>query len=124
MNNPPQATADTQTVVIERTFPHPPGKLWRALTQSRLLAQWLRNNDFEPVADRPFQFRTRGPLYTLKEWAYVGFLINLVSALIAHASIHDRRLALLPSSITTVLWALSYVFFRRRTQNIAEPPDL
>jgi hypothetical protein len=57
--------------------------------------------------------RTRGLLYALKEWAYAGFAINLVSALIAHVSIHDRRLAFLPSSITTVLWALSYSVFRR-----------
>jgi hypothetical protein len=50
----------------------------------------------------------------LKEWAYAGFAINLVSALIAHLSIHDRPAALAPSSITSVLWALSYYFWRRR----------
>jgi putative oxidoreductase len=49
----------------------------------------------------------------LKEWAYAGFAINLVSALIAHLSIHDRPQALVPSSITSVLWALSYFFWRR-----------
>lgn len=47
----------TRTVVIERVFHHPPEKLWRALTESPLLAQWLLNNDFEPVAGRKFQFR-------------------------------------------------------------------
>ena len=49
----------------------------------------------------------------LKEWAYAGFAINLVSALIAHLSISDRPAALVPSSITSVLWALSYFFWRR-----------
>jgi hypothetical protein len=49
----------------------------------------------------------------LKEWAYAGFAINLISALIAHFSISDRPLAFLPSSITSVLWALSYFFWRR-----------
>jgi DoxX-like family len=49
----------------------------------------------------------------LKEWAYAGFAINLVSALIAHLSIHDRPVALAPSSITSVLWVLSYYFWRR-----------
>ena len=49
----------------------------------------------------------------LKEWAYAGFAINLVSAIIAHLSIHDRPAALAPSSITSVLWALSYFFWRR-----------
>jgi putative oxidoreductase len=49
----------------------------------------------------------------VKEWAYAGFAINLVSAVIAHLSIHDVRLAFIPSSITGVLWGLSYFFFRR-----------
>src|SRR5580658_9711859 len=48
-----------------------------------------------------------------KEWAYAGFAINLVSAIIAHLSIHDVPQALAPSSITSVLWALSYYLWRR-----------
>ncbi len=52
-------------------------------------------------------------LYVLKEWAYAGFAINLVSALIAHLSIHDRPAALAPSTITSVFWAFSYFFWRR-----------
>jgi uncharacterized protein YndB with AHSA1/START domain len=48
---------NTQTVITERTFPHEPEKLWRALTESQLIAQWLMNNDFEPVVERKFQFR-------------------------------------------------------------------
>ena len=47
----------TRTVVIERVFAHSPEKLWRALTESPLLAQWLMNNDFEPQVGRKFQFR-------------------------------------------------------------------
>jgi DoxX-like protein len=49
----------------------------------------------------------------LKEWAYAGFAINLASALIAHVSIRDRPLAFAPSTITSVLWALSYWFWCR-----------
>jgi putative oxidoreductase len=55
----------------------------------------------------------RGAIYVIKEWAYAGFAINLVSAIIAHLSISDRPAALAPSSITSVLWALSYFFWRR-----------
>ena len=55
----------------------------------------------------------RGVIYVIKEWAYAGFAINLISALIAHLSISDRPLAFVPSSITSVLWALSYFFWRR-----------
>ena len=50
--------AETRTLVIERVFTHPPEKLWRALTESPLIAQWLMKNDFEPVTGRKFQLRT------------------------------------------------------------------
>jgi putative oxidoreductase len=49
----------------------------------------------------------------IKEWAYAGFAINLVSAIGAHLSIHDIPQALAPSSITSVLLALSYYFWCR-----------
>ena len=49
----------------------------------------------------------------LKEWAYAGFAINLVSALIGHLSIGDRPAALAPSAISSVLWGFSYFFWRR-----------
>ena len=49
----------------------------------------------------------------LKEWAYAGFALNLASALIAHLSLGDRPPALALSTITSVLWGLSYGFWRR-----------
>jgi len=49
----------------------------------------------------------------LKEWAYAGFAINLISALIAHTSIHDVPMAFVPSSLTGILWLGSYFFWRR-----------
>ncbi|MCU1324568.1 MAG: hypothetical protein JWM43_4217 [Acidobacteriaceae bacterium] len=49
----------TRTLVIEKIFPHPPEKLWRALTESPLIAQWLMNNDFQPVVGHQFQFRSQ-----------------------------------------------------------------
>jgi uncharacterized protein YndB with AHSA1/START domain len=45
------------TLVVERVFLHPPEKLWRALTESTLLAQWMLKNNFEPVVGRKCQFR-------------------------------------------------------------------
>jgi uncharacterized protein YndB with AHSA1/START domain len=51
------STESPRTLVVERTFPHPPQKLWRALTESSLLAQWLMNNDFQPTPAHKFQFR-------------------------------------------------------------------
>ena len=52
-----EAMEETRTLVIERVFAHAPEKLWRALTEQPLLAQWLLKNDFEPVVGRRFQFR-------------------------------------------------------------------
>lgn len=49
----------TRTLVVERTFPHPPEKLWRALTENQLLAQWLMENDFEPAVGHKFKFRSQ-----------------------------------------------------------------
>ena len=50
----------------------------------------------------------------LKEWAYAGFAINLISALVAHLSMGEGAAAVFPSAATSVLWVLSYFFWRRR----------
>jgi hypothetical protein len=65
----------------------------------------------------------RGVIYVIKEWAYAGFAINLVSALIAHLSIGDRPAALAPSATTSVLWGLSYFFWRRLQSRLSEATD-
>jgi hypothetical protein len=49
----------------------------------------------------------------LKEWAYAGFAINLISALITHLSLGQGPAAVSPSAITSVLWTFSYIFWRR-----------
>ena len=48
---------ETKSIVVERLMPHPPERIWRALTQSALIAEWLMQNDFEPVVGRRFNFR-------------------------------------------------------------------
>ena len=54
MSNPAEAPSK---LVVEKVFPHSPQKLWRALTENTLLAQWMMNNDFAPVVGHKFQFR-------------------------------------------------------------------
>ena len=49
----------------------------------------------------------------LKEWAYAGFAITLVSALISHFSVGDGPDAWGWAAGTGVLWSLSYFFWRR-----------
>jgi uncharacterized protein YndB with AHSA1/START domain len=45
------------SVIVEREIPYPPEKIWRALTQPHLIAEWLMNNDFKPVTGHRFNFR-------------------------------------------------------------------
>jgi len=50
---------------------------------------------------------------TIKEWAYAGFAITLGSALIAHFSVGDGPEVWVWAAGTSVLWGLSYFFWRR-----------
>ena len=56
MSNPAE---NIRTLVIEREFAHPPEKIWRALTESPLVAQWLMDNDLEPLPGHRFHFRSK-----------------------------------------------------------------
>jgi uncharacterized protein YndB with AHSA1/START domain len=44
-------------VIIERELAHPPAKVWRALTQNALIADWLMANDFAPRVGHKFNLR-------------------------------------------------------------------
>jgi uncharacterized protein YndB with AHSA1/START domain len=55
MSNP---TAPTRTVVVEKDMPHPPEKIWRALTQAPLIESWLMANDFRPEVGHKFTLRS------------------------------------------------------------------
>jgi uncharacterized protein YndB with AHSA1/START domain len=52
-----EAAAASRSLVVERVMPHPPDKIWRALTQGSLIAEWLMQNDFQPVVGHRFNFR-------------------------------------------------------------------
>jgi hypothetical protein len=49
----------------------------------------------------------------LKEWAYAGFAIDLGSAVIAHLAVGDGPAAWSWAVATGMLWAASYVTWRR-----------
>jgi uncharacterized protein YndB with AHSA1/START domain len=49
---------ETRTLMIERELPYPPEKVWRALTEGKLVEQWLMDNDLEPVVGHRFKFRS------------------------------------------------------------------
>lgn len=37
---------DLTTIEVDTFYPHPPAKVWRALTEPELIAQWLMPGDF------------------------------------------------------------------------------
>ena len=49
----------------------------------------------------------------LKEWAYAGFAFTLGSALVAHLAVGDDATRWSWAAGTAVLWAFSYVLFRK-----------
>jgi uncharacterized protein YndB with AHSA1/START domain len=52
-----EGSQTTRSVVIKRDLPHPPEKIWRALTQEHLIEEWLMKNDFKPVVGHRFNLR-------------------------------------------------------------------
>lgn len=64
-------TADEPlSVVVERDVAYPPEKIWRALTQPHLIAEWLMQNDFSPVVGRSFKLSA--------EWGGVDCVVKTV----------------------------------------------
>lgn len=43
---------------VDEFLPHPPERVWRALTDPEQLAAWLMPNDFAPAVGHRFTFRT------------------------------------------------------------------
>jgi uncharacterized protein YndB with AHSA1/START domain len=51
------------SIVVERDFPYPPEKIWRALTLPHLIEEWLMKTDFKPVIGHRFNFRANPQPY-------------------------------------------------------------
>jgi uncharacterized protein YndB with AHSA1/START domain len=47
----------TRTVTIEREIAQPAAKIWKALTTSHLMSEWLMNNDFRLEVGHRFKLR-------------------------------------------------------------------
>ena len=84
-----ETRTETRSVVVEREIPHPPEKIWRALTQPHLIEEWLMKNDFKPVAGHRFNLRrdpnlTSASSSTVRCWR---------SSRTRHSPIHGRPTA-------------------------------
>ena len=54
-------TTDTQSVTMEFDLPHPPAKVWRALTEPELVSKWLMMTDMEATVGKCFTFKMEVP---------------------------------------------------------------
>jgi uncharacterized protein YndB with AHSA1/START domain len=80
--------SDPRRIEVDAYLPHPPARVWQALTDPRLLARWLMPNDFQPVVGHRFTFR-RDPIPAVR---FGG---------IAHCQV----LAIEPERLLRISWA-------------------
>ncbi|MGW4243209.1 SRPBCC family protein [Nocardia sp. NPDC004722] len=53
-------TDDVTKIELDHFYPHPPQKVWRALTTPELMGQWMmRPIGFEPVVGNVFEMKTQ-----------------------------------------------------------------
>jgi uncharacterized protein YndB with AHSA1/START domain len=52
-----ETSTETRSVIVERDIPHPPEKIWRALTQPHLIEEWLMKSDFMPAIGHRFNLQ-------------------------------------------------------------------
>jgi uncharacterized protein YndB with AHSA1/START domain len=50
---------DLRTITVDEFLPHPPARVWRALTEPALIEKWLMPGDFSPEVGHRFTFHTR-----------------------------------------------------------------
>ena len=52
------AKSETKSISMQYDLPHAPEKVWRALTEPKLLASWLMATDMRPVVGNGFTFKS------------------------------------------------------------------
>ena len=45
-----------ESVVMEKEFPFPAERIWRALTEPQLIEEWLMRSEFKPIVGHRFEF--------------------------------------------------------------------
>jgi uncharacterized protein YndB with AHSA1/START domain len=53
----PAKQTDPRSIFLDQFLPHPPEKVWRAITEPDLIAKWLMPNDFRLEIGHTFTFQ-------------------------------------------------------------------
>lgn len=89
--NDKTAPGQTESLSFEFDLPHPPAKVWRALTDPALLAEWLL-----PVIDLKLQ---KGAAFTFKTQPYPGW----------DGVVNCRMLDIEPQKKISYTWAVPFL---------------
>lgn len=93
----------TRSITLGYDLPHPPAKVWRALTEPELLADWLMTTDMQPLVGQRFTFKSEPTPW----WD------GVVSCEVLELELHKRlrytwRSGSAPSGLDTVVrWTLT-----------------
>lgn len=86
-------------IVHEMEYPHPPERVWRAITEPAQIGQWLMKTDFRPVAGARYRMDAK------PQPGWRGWVEGEVLEVVPH-----RRLVYTwegsPGEVTTVTWEL------------------
>jgi len=90
-------------IVLDAVYPHPPERVWRALTDPQELAAWLMLNDFAPRVGHKFQFRAK------PQWGWRGIVDCEVLEVDPPRRLRYAWQGDAKGQVTTVTWTLEPV---------------
>ncbi|MGP3960470.1 SRPBCC family protein [Nonomuraea sp. 3N208] len=96
-----KAPEDLRAIRLDQFIAHPPAKVWRAITEPDLVAQWLMANDFKPEVGHQFTFRTQPKKQVGFEGLVYCEVLELEQEKLLKISWSDRKMA-----DWTVTWRL------------------
>ncbi len=105
---------ETTSIQIEQYIPHPPGKVWRALTEPGLLERWWAPGDISPSIGHQFTM-------DMGQWGLQPCTVLEVE--------HERRIVYSFTDYWTLSWRLepegdgTRLFFEHSGFDLTKPMD-
>jgi uncharacterized protein YndB with AHSA1/START domain len=90
-----------RTIVHEVEYPHPPERVWRALTDPEQIGEWLMETDFTPVVGAKYVMRAK----PMPGWR--GLVEGEVTEVVPNRRLVYTWLGNEKGPLTTVTWELT-----------------